>query len=190
LGFPTAYSRITLRVRDTIILMMVYKNKIMLKYKFFNFIYIYTKLEVLEFQLYQHWVLQVMFPSLYSFIVCWFPLFFTTCFGLHGHRQVCRILRIFIFIYLRILLRCFFFWFAAFFTWSHSACFPFVFCSCAIFLRVVWCFLAYEFVCLLFIQCRRMLKYSSINTELEFLGFQLHRHSNRSSCFSAIPIPN
>jgi hypothetical protein len=33
---------------------------------------------------------------------------FTTCFGLHGHLQVCRILHIFIFICLRILLRCFF----------------------------------------------------------------------------------
>jgi hypothetical protein len=34
------------------------------------------------------------------------------------------------------------FWFVAFFMWSHSACFPFVFCSCAVFLRVF-------FVCVL-----------------------------------------
>jgi hypothetical protein len=40
------------------------------------------------------WVLQVMFPSACSFIVCWFPLSFTTCFGLHGHHHVCRILPI------------------------------------------------------------------------------------------------
>jgi hypothetical protein len=39
-----------------------------------------------------HWLLQVMFPSACSFIVCWFPLSFTTCFGLHGHLQACRIL--------------------------------------------------------------------------------------------------
>jgi hypothetical protein len=55
------------------------------------------------------WVLQVMFPSACSFTVCWFPPSFTTCFSLHGHLQVYRILHIFIFIYLRILLRCFFF---------------------------------------------------------------------------------
>jgi hypothetical protein len=90
-------------------------------------------------------VLQVISPSVCSFIVFWFPLSFTTCFGLHGHLHVCRIFRIFIFIYLRILLRC------LFFTWSHSACFPSVSWSCAVFLRVVWCFLAYAFVCLLFI---------------------------------------
>jgi hypothetical protein len=35
-----------------------------------------------------------------------FPLSFTTCFGLHGHLQVCDS-SIFIFIYLRILLRWF-----------------------------------------------------------------------------------
>jgi hypothetical protein len=56
------------------------------------------------------------------------------CLSLHGYLQVCRSLHIFIFVYLRILLRCFFF--AAFFTWPHSACFPFVFCFCAVFLRV------------------------------------------------------
>jgi hypothetical protein len=39
-------------------------------------------------------------------LYCWFPLSFTTCFGLHGHLQVCMILHIFILIYLRILLRC------------------------------------------------------------------------------------
>jgi hypothetical protein len=36
---------------------------------------------------------------------------------------------------LRILLRCFFGSIPFFFTWSHSACFPFVFCSCVVFLR-------------------------------------------------------
>jgi hypothetical protein len=56
------------------------------------------------------WVLQVMSPSACCFIVCWFPLSFTTCFGLHGHLQVCRIFCIFIFIYLGILLRCPFFY--------------------------------------------------------------------------------
>jgi hypothetical protein len=44
------------------------------------------------------WVLQVMFPSACSFIVCWFPLSFAACFNLHGHLQVCRI---FIFICLK-----------------------------------------------------------------------------------------
>jgi hypothetical protein len=85
--------------------------------------------------------MQVMFPSACSFIVCWFLLFFTTFFGLHGHLQVCRILHIFKDSASLL------FWFAAFFffTWSHSACFPFVFCSCVVFLRVVWCFLAYAF---------------------------------------------
>jgi hypothetical protein len=52
------------------------------------------------------WVLQVMSPSACSFIVCWFPLSFTTCFGLHGHLQVYRILHIFIFKCFRFLLRC------------------------------------------------------------------------------------
>jgi hypothetical protein len=46
------------------------------------------------------------------FIVCWFPLPFTTCFGLHGHLQVCRILDIFISISLKdsasLLFRCLF----------------------------------------------------------------------------------
>jgi hypothetical protein len=37
------------------------------------------------------WVFEVMFQSACSFIVCWFSLSFTTCFGLHGHLQVCRI---------------------------------------------------------------------------------------------------
>jgi hypothetical protein len=85
-------------------------------------------------------ILQVMFPSACSFISCWFSLSFTTCFGLHGHLQVCRILHIFKDSASLL-----------FFTWSHSACFPFVFCSCAVFLRVFLCFLAYVFVCLLFI---------------------------------------
>jgi hypothetical protein len=39
--------------------------------------------------------LQVMCPSAYCFIVYWFPLSFITCFGLHGHLQVCMILHIF-----------------------------------------------------------------------------------------------
>jgi hypothetical protein len=89
---------------------------------------------------YVEWVLHVMSPSVCSFIVCWFPLYFTTCFGLHGHLQVCRILHIFMFIYLKILFRCFF-GSLPFFTWSHSVCFPFVFCSCAVFLRVFGVFL-------------------------------------------------
>jgi Na+/melibiose symporter-like transporter len=36
-----------------------------------------------------------MSPSACSFIVCCFPLYFTTCFDLHDHLQVCRILHIF-----------------------------------------------------------------------------------------------
>jgi hypothetical protein len=36
------------------------------------------------------WVLQVMFPSACSFIVCWFSPSFTKCFSLHGHIQVRR----------------------------------------------------------------------------------------------------
>jgi hypothetical protein len=63
-----------------------------------------------------------MSPSACSFIVCWFPLSFTTCFGLHGHLQACTILHIFIFICLRI------FTSLPFFTWSHSTCFPSVGC--------------------------------------------------------------
>jgi hypothetical protein len=70
-----------------------------------------------------------MFPSACSFVV----LVFTTCFGLHGHLQVCRILHIFIFICLKDSASLFSVPF--FFTWSHSACFPSVFCSCAVFLR-------------------------------------------------------
>jgi hypothetical protein len=38
-----------------------------------------------------------MSASSCSFIVCRFPVSFTTCFGLHGHLQVCRIPHIFIF---------------------------------------------------------------------------------------------
>jgi hypothetical protein len=36
-----------------------------------------------------------MSPSACSFIACWFPPSFTTCFGLRGHLQVCRIFFIF-----------------------------------------------------------------------------------------------
>jgi hypothetical protein len=79
------------------------------------------------------------------------------CFGLHGHLQVCRIF------HFHMLEG---FCFAAFlFTWSHSVCFPFVFCSCVVFLRYSCCFLACVFVCLIYlcclsVQCSRMLKYS------------------------------
>jgi Na+/proline symporter len=64
------------------------------------------------------WLLQVMFLSACSFIVGWFPLYFTTCFGLHGHLQVCRMF------YFH-MLEGFFFaaLFLPFFKWSHSACF-------------------------------------------------------------------
>jgi hypothetical protein len=51
-----------------------------------------------------------MFLSACSFLVCWFPLSFTTCFGLYGHLQVCRILNIFKDSAS-----------LPFFTWSHSA---------------------------------------------------------------------
>jgi hypothetical protein len=44
------------------------------------------------------WLLQVMFPSVCSFIIFWLSLSFTTCLGLYGHLQVCRI---FIFICLK-----------------------------------------------------------------------------------------
>jgi hypothetical protein len=37
------------------------------------------------------WALEVISPSACSCTVCRFPLPFTTCFGLHGHVQVCRI---------------------------------------------------------------------------------------------------
>jgi hypothetical protein len=47
------------------------------------------------------WLLQVMFPSVCSFIVFWFSLSFTTCVGLHGHLHVCRILYIYIYICLK-----------------------------------------------------------------------------------------
>jgi hypothetical protein len=82
-------------------------------------------------------LLQVMFPSVCSFIIFWFSLSFTTCFGLHGHLHVCRILHIFIFICLKDSALLLFF-----FMWSQSACFPFVFCSCAVLLRYFCCFLA------------------------------------------------
>jgi hypothetical protein len=82
------------------------------------------------------WVLQVMFPSACCFIVCWFSLSFTTCCGLHGHLQVCRILHIVIFICLMTLLRRFFFFVRCLFSRGHTfACFSFVFCSCAVMLR-------------------------------------------------------
>jgi hypothetical protein len=47
--------------------------------------------------------MQVMFPSACTFIVCWFPLAFTTCFGLHGHLQGRRI---YIYIYIYIYMYC------------------------------------------------------------------------------------
>jgi hypothetical protein len=64
--------------------------------------------------------------------------------------------------------------FLFFFTLSHYACFPSVFCSCAVFLRVFWCLLAYAFVCSLFCghvekaasekkQRSRILKHTEIN---------------------------
>jgi hypothetical protein len=64
-------------------------------------------------------LLQVMFPSACSFIVFWFSLSFTTCFGLHGHLQVCRILHIFLFIRLRDSASLLF-WFTAFFSRGHT----------------------------------------------------------------------
>jgi hypothetical protein len=124
-----------------------------------------------------------MFPSVCSFIVCWFSLSFTTCFGLHGHLQVCRILC------LRILLLCFF----GSLSFFHvvTLCFPFVFCSCAVFLCVfiylfILCFLLAHYCgclsilcCYLLspggnitcntngtIQCSRMLKYKKKNIVL------------------------
>jgi type IV secretory pathway VirB6-like protein len=47
------------------------------------------------------------YGSVWVLLYC--MLVFTMYFGLHGHLQVCRILRIFIFICLRILLRCLFY---------------------------------------------------------------------------------
>jgi hypothetical protein len=59
-------------------------------------------------------VLQVMLPSACSFIAL--SLSYTTCFGLHGHLQVCSI---FLF---SCAWRSLFRWFLPFFlTWSHSA---------------------------------------------------------------------
>jgi hypothetical protein len=63
----------------------------------------------------------------YCFIVCWFPLSFTTCFGLHGHLQVCRILHIFKDSASLL------FWISAFFTWSHC-----VFSICGVGKVVIW----------------------------------------------------
>jgi predicted membrane protein len=84
-----------------------------------------------------------MFPSACSFIVFRFSLILNTCFGLHGHHQVCRILHIFIFIRLKDSASLPFF----FLTWSYPAYFPFVFCSCAIFLLYFCCFLVCVCVC-------------------------------------------
>jgi hypothetical protein len=64
-------------------------------------------------------LLQIMFPSACSFIVFWFSLSFTTCFGLHGHLQVCRILHTFIFIFLKDFASLLF-WFTAFFSRGHT----------------------------------------------------------------------
>jgi hypothetical protein len=79
-------------------------------------------------------------------LLCWFSLSFNTCFGPHGHLQVCRIFYFHMlegFCFAAFLVRCFSF------TWSHSACFPFVFCSCAVFLIFVLslrvCLSAYSF---------------------------------------------
>jgi hypothetical protein len=81
------------------------------------------------------WVLQVMSASACCFIVCWFSLSFTTCFGLRGHLQVCRI-----FICLED--------FGSLVTLCMcSICVLFLCCSPSCF----WCFLAYALVCLLFI---------------------------------------
>jgi hypothetical protein len=84
-----------------------------------------------------------MFPSTCKLYCVGFHCL-TTCFGLQGHLQVCRI-----FSYARrILLSCFFLFAAPFFfTWSHSACFSFVFCSCSVFFRYLCCFLACVFAC-------------------------------------------
>jgi hypothetical protein len=135
-----------------------------------------------------HWVLQVMLPCDFSFIV----LTFTTCFGLHGHLEVCRI---FLFSYVwRILLRCFFALVSRGHTLHVSICaFPvlfsfvnFVSCLC------VW-LLAFSllFVCSVpntiklhadgnitckihwTIQCNRMLKYSIMSDRLLWTSSQL-----------------
>jgi hypothetical protein len=76
-------------------------------------------------------------------LLCWFPLSFTTCFGLHGHLQVCRIHRIFIFKCLRILLRCFFSLLPFFYVvtlCTFSICVLFLCCFPS-------CFLAFSCLC-------------------------------------------
>jgi hypothetical protein len=57
------------------------------------------RVQLVYIYIYIYRVLQVMFPSACSFIVCWFPLYFATCFGIHGHLQVRRIY-IYIYIYI------------------------------------------------------------------------------------------
>jgi hypothetical protein len=77
-----------------------------------------------------------MFPSAYNFIVCWFSLSFTTCFGLHGHLQVCRIFH---------MLKGF--WFAVYFFFFHvvTLC---MFSICVLFLRrFPSCFFVFLFPC-------------------------------------------
>jgi hypothetical protein len=66
----------------------------------------------------------IVFPSAFSFIVLVFTFFHL---GLHGHLQVCRI---FIFVCLKDSASLLFGFAAIFFTWSPSACFPFVFFLC------------------------------------------------------------
>jgi hypothetical protein len=67
------------------------------------------------------------------------------CLSLHVSSYMAIFKCVGFFVYLRILLRCFF-------TWSNTACFPSVFWSCAVFLHFFFCrFLAYAFVRLLFI---------------------------------------
>jgi hypothetical protein len=82
-------------------------------------------------------------------LLCRFSLSFTTCFGLHGHLQVCSIF------YFHMLGG---FCFAAFFyLFSHvvTLCmFPFVFFSCfpSLFLLFPCVFLCLLFLCCLFVQ--------------------------------------
>jgi hypothetical protein len=85
-----------------------------------------------------------------------FPLSFTTCFGLHGHLQVCRILHIFVFICWKDSASLLF-WFAAFFFYVVTLC---VFLICGVGKVVMWgiiiccvCCFWYCFMCVLLLTC-------------------------------------
>jgi hypothetical protein len=117
------------------------------------------------------WVLEVMSPSACSFIIYWFPLFFTIYFGLHGHFHIFKDSASLLF------------WFATFLRGHILHVFHLCFVPVLFSTVFFWHFLAYAFVWLLFIVqiCEVVVKLMSCAVGI------LYRRSTESDCVVTYP---